>query len=116
MATPAVQVVKLELAAAATDVVYAPGETDMDAFKLLSRSDLPILAVFADKVWDRLADIELVGVRVRILGLLELQDRPGAKFKVLLNNMPISEGDAMRLGRLTLGFRSSSFGAFAVPS
>ena len=89
-----VQVVKLELAAAATDVVYASGKTDKNTFKLLSRSDQPILAVFPDKVCDRLGDIELVGVRVRFLSLFKLQYRPGAKFKVLLNNMPVSERDA----------------------
>lgn len=31
-----VQIVKLELAAATPDVMYASGETDLDAFKLLS--------------------------------------------------------------------------------
>jgi hypothetical protein len=93
-----VQVVKLELVAAAADVMYASGETDKNAFKLLSRSDEPVLAVFPDKICDGLGDMELVGVRVRILSLLKLQDRPGAKFKVLLNKILVSERDVMRLG------------------
>lgn len=71
----------------------APGKTDLDAFKLFSRRDQPILAVLTDKVGDRLGNIELVGVRIGVLSLLELQDRPGAKFKVLLNKTPVSDGD-----------------------
>lgn len=88
-----VQVIKLELAAAAPNVMYASGKTDLDTFQLLSGGNQPILAVFPDKVCDRLGDIELVGIRVRVLCLLEFQDRPGAKFKVLLSEAPVSERD-----------------------
>lgn len=82
------QVVKLELAATAPDVMYASSETNQGVFKLLSRGDQPIFAVFSDEVCNRLADMELVGIRVGFLRLLKLQDRPGAKFKVLLRAVP----------------------------
>jgi len=86
-----VQIVKLELAAATTDVVYASSKSDQGAFKLLSWSNQSILSVFPDKVWDRPGDVELVGVRIGILSLLKLQDRPGAKLKILLKNTSYRE-------------------------
>ena len=83
----AVQIVKLELAATAADVVDASGKTELNVLELLSGGDRPLLSVFTDKVCDRLGDMELVGVWIRFLSLLELQDRPGAKFVVLLESL-----------------------------
>ena len=85
------QIVKLELAAAAPDVVYASCKTDLDTFKLLSGSDQSLRGIFPDEVCDRLGDVELVGVGIGFLSLLELQDRPGAKFKVLLREICLSQ-------------------------
>ena len=80
----AVEVVEAEALARGADVVYAAREGLHGALELLAGSNLALNAVLVDVVDEGGRHMELVGVGVRRLGLLELEDAARADFKVLL--------------------------------
>ena len=65
--------------------MYAPSKGLGNAFQLLSRRDLTFGTVVFDVVSDGGCDMELVGVGVGGLGLLELENMPRTNLEVLLN-------------------------------
>ena len=78
------EIIEAEVLSGCADIVYTAGEVFNGSLELLPRLDLALGAVLLDVVGDRSSDMELMGVGVRVLGLLQLEDLPGPNLKVLL--------------------------------
>ena len=80
----AVEVVEAEALARCADVMYTAREGLHGALELLAGGDLALNAVVANIIDDRGRHMELVGVGVGILGLLQLEDITRTNLEVLL--------------------------------
>jgi hypothetical protein len=75
------EVIESKLLTGVSDVVDSPGQRNRLVSKLLSWSDP---AVLLDVCGDRERRVELMGVRLRVLGLPKLLDVAGPELVVLL--------------------------------
>lgn len=80
------EVVKLKLSTTRTDVVYSPSKGLDDTLLLGASWNLALLAVFFDIIGNRRCHMELMGIWVRLLGSLEVEDLTCPQLIVLLNN------------------------------
>jgi len=78
------EIVETELGSAGTNVVDSASKAFGLALKLGARGNLAFGSVLLNVSGDRLGDMELVGVGVRVLGFLEVLNLPGTEFVVLL--------------------------------
>jgi hypothetical protein len=71
--------------------VHATSKALFDTFQLGPRGDLAFGTVLGNVRGDRTSDIELVGVGIGLLRLLEFENLTGTKFKVLLLSRSASD-------------------------
>lgn len=80
----AVEVIKLEFRTTSTNVVYASSKADYRALELATGGNNTFRSEFFNVFGDGHRDMELVGIGIRILSLLEVLNMSGTKFIVLL--------------------------------